>query len=262
MKAEARASKAKLDQAPSIAELQATVARQRRELDSARHDLEQFAHIASHDLQEPLRMVSSYVQLLERRYKGRLDEDADDFINFAVDGARRMQALISALLVYSRISSRGRPFAPTDLDQVLDRALSLEEEALSRAGATVTREPLPVLNADSAQAEQLFQHLLGNAAKFTNGQRPQIHIGASEQHGEWVFSVRDNGVGIDPQDAERVFVIFQRLHGRDEYPGIGMGLAICKRIVERLGGRIWVESQSGEGATFFFTMPQRGENGN
>lgn len=235
------------------------MARLVRDLERTRQDLEQFAYVASHDLQEPLRMVSSYLQLIERRYKGRLDGDADDFIHFAVDGARRMQNLISDLLDYSRIGTRGKPFGPTDFNEVLDGALASLKEAFESAHAKLTRDPLPTLIADASQVEQLFQHLIGNAVKF-RGRRPRIHVGAEEIDDEWVFSVRDNGIGIDPRYAERIFVIFQRLHGRDEYPGTGMGLAICKRIVERRGGRIWVESEPGKGATFYFTMPQRGAN--
>jgi PAS domain S-box-containing protein len=231
-----------------------------RDLERARQDMEQFAYVASHDLQEPLRMVSSYLQLIERRYKGRLDGDADDFINFAVDGARRMQQLISDLLTYSRIGTRGKPFGPTDFNAVLDDVLEQLKELLETAHAKVTRDPLPTLIADATQLEQLFQHLIGNAVKFRGDRRPRIHVGAREVDGEWVFSVRDNGIGIDGGYAERIFVIFQRLHGRDEFSGTGMGLAICKRIVERRGGRIWVESQPGNGATFYFTMPQRGAN--
>jgi PAS domain S-box-containing protein len=234
------------------------MARLVRDLERARQDMEQFAYVASHDLQEPLRMVSSYLQLIERRYKGQLDGDADDFINFAVDGARRMQQLISDLLTYSRIGTRGKPFGPTDFNEVLDDALAGMKEQLESAHAKVTRDPLPSLIADATQLEQLFQHLIGNAIKFRGRRRPRIHVGAQEVDGEWVFSVRDNGPGIDPRYGERIFVIFQRLHGRDEYPGTGMGLAICKRIVERRGGRIWVESEPGKGATFNFTMPQRG----
>jgi PAS domain S-box-containing protein len=236
------------------------MARLVRDLERARQDMEQFAYVASHDLQEPLRMVSSYLQLIERRYRGRLDGDADDFINFAVDGARRMQNLISDLLTYSRIGTRGKPFGPTDLNEVLDDALTGMNEQLERARAKVTRDPLPSLIADATQLEQLFQHLIGNSLKFRGSRRPRIHVGAREVDGEWVFSVRDNGIGIDPGYADRIFVIFQRLHGRDEFPGTGMGLAICKRIVERRGGRIWVESEPGKGSTFYFTMPQRGAN--
>ncbi len=236
-----------------------TVAQQLRDLERTRQDLEQFAYVASHDLQEPLRMVSSYVQLLERRYKGRLDNDADDFIHFAVDGAKRMQDLINDLLAYSRVGTRGKPFQPTDLETAIDGVLASGKQALDGAHAIVTRDSLPVVVADTSQVEQLYSQLIGNAVKFCNGRRPRIHIGVEERGGERVFFVRDNGIGIDPQFADRIFTIFQRLHGRDQYAGTGMGLAICKRIVERRGGRIWVESKPGKGSTFFFTMPQTGE---
>ena len=234
--------------------------RQDRDLERARQDLEQFAYVASHDLQEPLRMVSSYLQLLERRYKGRLDADADDFIHFAVDGAQRMQGLINDLLAYSRVGSRGKPFEPTDLNTAVDEAVAAFQESVDEARAIVIRDSLPTVVADASQVRQLYLNLIGNAMKFCNGRRPRIHVGLKEKDGERVFFVRDNGIGIDQQYAERIFVIFQRLHSRDEYPGTGMGLAICKRIVERRGGRIWVESKPGKGSTFFFTMPQKGES--
>ena len=232
------------------------LARQLRDLERTRQDLEQFAYVASHDLQEPLRMVSSYVQLLERRYKGRLDNDADDFIQFAVDGAKRMQELINDLLAYSRVGTRGKPFQPTDLDAAVDGVLASDKQTLDGAHAIVTRDSLPAVVADSSQVEQLYTQLIGNAVKFCNGRRPRIHIGVEEREGERTFFVRDNGIGIDPQFADRIFTIFQRLHGREQYPGTGMGLAICKRIVERRGGRIWVESKPGKGSTFCFTIPQ------
>ena len=235
------------------------LARQARDLERTRGELEQFAYVVSHDLQEPLRMVSSYLQLLERRYKDKLDSDAEDFINFAVDGAQRMHQLIADLVSYSRINTRGSEFEPTDLDQVLDRALASTNESVRESAAIITRDALPTLVADGGQMEQLFRHLIDNALKFQNGRIPRVHIGAEHRASEWVFFVRDNGIGIDPELADRIFVVFQRLHGRGEYPGTGMGLAICRRIVERRGGRIWVESERGEGSTFYFTMPQRAE---
>jgi light-regulated signal transduction histidine kinase (bacteriophytochrome) len=205
-------------------------------------------------------MVSGYLQLLERRYKGRLDDDADDFINFAIDGARRMQTLISDLLAYSRIGSRGKPFEATDFNEVLDRALTAFKEPLDSAQATVTSDVLPTIFADGSQVEQLFQNLLGNAVKFCNGQRPRIHVGAQNLDGEWVFSVTDNGIGIDPQYAEQIFVIFQRLHARDEYPGTGMGLASARGSWSAAVGASGSNRNYGQGATFYFTMPQRGED--
>ena len=224
------------------------------ELSRSNRDLEQFAYVASHDLQEPLRSITGYLQLLERRYKDRLDAHADEFIAYAVEGAARMQALINDLLAFSRIGSRGSPFAPADTQKVLDEALRNLGKAIEESGAVVTHDPLPTVNGDATQLVQLLQNLVGNAIKFRGQEPPQIHVGARPEGDQWLFSVRDNGIGIDPQYAERIFVIFQRLHLRTEYPGTGIGLAICKRIVERHGGRIWVESEQGKGATFYFTL--------
>jgi signal transduction histidine kinase len=227
-------------------------------LERSNKDLEQFAYVASHDLQEPLRMVASYVQLLERRYKDRLDSDAKEFITFAVDGATRMQKLINDLLSYSRISTRGKEFKDTDSKYALDQAIENLRMAIKDSGARITYDKLPEISSDESQLIQLFQNLIDNAIKFRSQEVPHIHISARDNRSEWLFSVQDNGVGIDPQHAERIFVIFQRLHEREKYPGTGIGLAICKRIVERHGGRIWVESEPGKGSTFFFTIPMRG----
>lgn len=230
-----------------------------KDLERSNRDLEQFAYVASHDLQEPLRMVSSYVQLLAKRYQGRLDADADEFIEFAVDGARRMRQLINDLLAYSRVGTRGKPLERAELDAALDEALLNVQVAIQESGAAVTRDPLPAVRGDASQLVQLFQNLVANAVKFRGEEPPRIHVSAAEEDGEWVVSVRDNGIGIEPRDAERVFDIFQRLHGRDEYPGTGVGLAVCKRIVERHGGRIWVDSAPGKGSTFCFSLPKQGE---
>ena len=227
------------------------------ELARSNRELEQFAYVASHDLQEPLRMVSSYTQLLRRRYGGQLGEDADDFINFAVDGANRMQILINDLLAYSRVGTRGGEMVPTEAGGVLEAAKKNLQTAIEEAGAHVAETgPLPAVMGDHMQLVQLFQNLLGNAIKFCqDGQKPEVYVGAeATEDGMWLFTVRDNGIGMDPQYAERVFVIFQRLHTRSEYPGTGIGLAICKKIVERHGGKIWVESAPGEGSTFYFTL--------
>ena len=224
------------------------------ELGRSNADLQQFAYVASHDLQEPLRMVSSYTQLIARRYKGKLDADADEFIAFAVDGANRMQRLILDLLAYSRVNTAGRQFEPTAMETVLKAALNNLTNAVKESQAIITHDPLPAVMGDDKQLAQLFQNLLSNAVKFGGAQPPRIHISAKQTDGEWLFSVRDHGIGLDPQYADRIFVIFQRLHTREEYPGTGIGLAICKKIVERHGGRMWVESELGKGATFYFTL--------
>jgi len=207
-----------------------------------------------------LRMVTSYLQLLERRYKDKLDGDALEFINYAVDGSNRMKTLISDLLAYSRVGTRGKEIALTDCEEVLARVLSTLQVSIEESRGSVTHDPLPKLMADDVQLESLFQNLIGNAIKFHGKKPPMIHVGVEQKGKEWIFSVSDNGIGIDPQYFERIFIIFQRLHNRQEYPGTGIGLAISKRIVERHGGRIWIESQPGKGSTFFFTLPIRGES--
>ena len=231
------------------------------DLERSNRELELFATVTSHDLQEPLRMVSSYVELLAQRYKDKLDEKANRWIACVVDGAARMKRLIDDLLELSRLGTRGQPFAPTDCAGIFDKAVSNLQRAIQESGAVVTRGPLPMVMADATQLTQVLQNLLGNAIKFRSQEPPKVHVAAQRQGGHWQFSVRDNGIGIDPQFAEQIFVIFQRLHGRDEYPGTGIGLAICKKVIERHGGRIWVESQPGQGATFYFTIPERGKQG-
>jgi signal transduction histidine kinase len=232
-----------------------TLEQKEQELRRSNEELEQFAYVASHDLQEPLRMVGSYAQLLSRRYKGKLDQDADEFIAFAVDGVTRMQRLINDLLQYSRVGTKGREPEPTDSEAVLERALANLKTAIEDNKATVTHDPLPVVMVDDRQLEQLFQNLVGNAVKFHGAEPPQIHIRAERSNGCWMFKVRDNGIGIEPQYYERIFQVFQRLHTMKEYSGTGIGLAVCKKIVERHGGRIWVESEPGKGTSFLFTLP-------
>lgn len=218
-------------------------------------DLQQFAHVASHDLQEPLRMVASYTQLLAKRYRGKLDSDADEFIGYAVDGASRMQRLINDLLAYSRVTAQSQGYEPVDCNELLEEVLSNLQVAVEESRAFVTHDPLPTVMADGRQLGQLFQNLIGNGLKFCGEEPPMVHVSAERHPNEWLFSVRDNGIGVDPQYAERIFVIFQRLHTRAEYSGTGIGLAICKKIMERHGGRIWVASPTGRGATFYFTLP-------
>jgi PAS domain S-box-containing protein len=218
-------------------------------------ELEQFAYVASHDLQEPLRMVGNYVRLLERRYKGQLDADADEFIGYAAEGAARMQQLINDLLLYSRAGRRGRPFEAVDCAAALGQARLNLQSAIEEASAIVTHDDLPSVLGDEAQLVQLFQNLIGNGIKFRGARPALVHVSARREPGQWVFSVRDNGIGIAPEYLERIFVIFQRLHPRERYPGTGIGLSICQRVVEGHGGRIWVESTPGEGSTFFFSLP-------
>ncbi len=228
-----------------------------RELEHSNAELRQFAYAASHDLQEPLRTIAGFVKLLEKHYKGRLDERADEFIAYAIDGAKRMQELIKDLLEYSRIGTMDREFKPTDSASILDKVISNLRVAIKEGGAVVTHDYLPVITADATQLGSVFQNLIGNAIKFHSAEAPRVHISAERIEEEWIFSVRDNGIGIDKQYAEKIFVVFQRLHTRNVYPGTGIGLAICKKIVERHGGRIWVESEPGKGSTFYFTVPDR-----
>lgn len=230
------------------------------ELLCSNKDLQQFAYITSHDLQEPLRMISSYLQLIEQSYKGKLDDEADEYINFAVDGAKRMQEMILGLLEYSRIESRGAPLEPVDMSEVLQLVNANLSLTLMECNGRVTSDPLPTVRADGTQMIQLFQNLIGNALKFHGEEPPLVHISASMAGDSWIFSVQDNGRGIEEKYFDRIFTIFQRLHSRREYPGSGIGLSICKRIIERHEGHIWVESIPGNGSTFYFTIPDINQN--
>src|SRR5450432_229244 len=228
------------------------------DLKRSNEELQQFAYVASHDLQEPLRMVASYTQLLEKRYKGQLDSDANEFIAFAVDGCNRMKGLIEDLLAYSRAGMSDQLPCRISGENALGEALTNLRAAVEESGAVVTHDALPTVTTNSTQLTQIFQNLVGNAIKYRGPEPPDIHVSAIRNGGnEWTFSIRDNGMGIDPQYFERIFVIFQRLHGREEFEGTGIGLAVCKKIVEQIGGRIWVESQIKKGSTFYFTLPER-----
>jgi len=234
--------------------LEEMVKQQTEELIRSNKDLEQFAYVASHDLQEPLRMIAGYTQLLQQRYKDKLDEDANQFILYTVDGVLRMQNLITDLLTYSRLETRSETFEPVDCRAVLDDVLATLQMTIEENNAVIKYGPLPTVRANKGQLFQLFQNLISNAIKFRSDKPPLINITAKPQDKQWLFSVSDNGIGMEPQYLERIFVIFQRLHTRDKYPGTGIGLAICKKIVERHGGRIWAESQPGKGSTFHFII--------
>jgi light-regulated signal transduction histidine kinase (bacteriophytochrome) len=221
-------------------------------------ELQQFAYVASHDLQEPLRAISGFTELLVKRYHGKIDEKADKYLDFITEGTLRMQQMIQDLLTYSRVQTQEHNYVLTDSNTSLDQALSDLQVATKEHHAVITNDPLPTIYADQEQITKMFQNLIGNAIKFHKpGIAPNIHISAKKDKNSWIFSVTDNGIGIDPQYADRIFKIFQRLHTRDEYPGTGIGLAICKRIAEQHGGTIWIESVPGSGSTFYFTIPKR-----
>jgi light-regulated signal transduction histidine kinase (bacteriophytochrome) len=235
--------------------VEAGLAKQTVELQRSNAELQQFAYVASHDLQEPLRMVSSYTQLLAKRYRTELDAEAHEFIDFAVGGVKRMQKLIQDLLQFSRVGARSQTFANVNCESLLQKALLNLSAAIRESGAEVTHGSLPTVQGDESQLAQLFQNLIDNAIKYRNEKSPKVCIECEPQEGAWLFSVKDNGIGIEPQYAERIFVLFRRLHGKTEYQGTGIGLAICKKIVERHGGQIWVESEAGKGSNFKFTLP-------
>jgi light-regulated signal transduction histidine kinase (bacteriophytochrome) len=238
---------------------EAALIQRTKELERSNAELQQFAYVASHDLQEPLRAVANFTQLLAERYAPQLDDDAREFIAFAVDGAVRMQALIHDLLAYSRVGTRSRVLGPVDCNEALGRAVSNLRISIAENAALVSHEELPVIQADATQLVQLFQNLIGNGIKFRGVNPPRVHVSTVRQADNWTFSVRDNGIGIEAQYAERIFEIFQRLHRREEYPGTGIGLAVCKKIVERHGGKIGVQSEPGKGSTFFFSIPAAGK---
>jgi two-component system, chemotaxis family, sensor kinase Cph1 len=238
-----------------IADRTAELNERAKDLARSNSELQQFAYVASHDLQEPLRIVASFTQLLAKRYNDKLDDDAREFIHFAVDGAKRLQTLISDLLSYSRVGTHAEPLQLTACDVVLDRVLNSLKLAIQDTGATITRDPLPVVMADEGQLGQLLQNLLTNGMKFRGEKPPEVHVSAAREGAAWKISVRDNGIGIPPEYAGRIWVIFQRLHTKAEYPGTGIGLAICKKITERHGGSIGVEPSPGGGSTFCFTIP-------
>ncbi|HEY2545589.1 MAG TPA: CHASE3 domain-containing protein [Candidatus Acidoferrum sp.] len=237
-----------------VAERTAELAERAQDLERSNMELQQFAYVASHDLQEPLRTISSFTQLLAKRYQDKLDDKAREFINFAVDGCKRMQTLINDLLAFSRVGTQGKPLVPVSCDAVLDRVLKSLKLAIEDSGAVIKRDPLPVVLADEGQLGQLFQNLITNAVKFRSNDSPRIQISAERNGRDWKLLVRDNGIGIAPEQSDRIFVIFQRLHTKTQYPGTGIGLAMCKKIAERHGGRIWVEPSPEGGSIFYFTI--------
>lgn len=230
--------------------------RRTEELKRSNAELEQFASVASHDLQEPLRMVSSYLDLLHHRFHEKLGPDAEKFIKIAAGGATRMRALIQDLLAYSRVGNHAKPLQPTDLAKTVTDVQKSLGIAIAESGGKVTHDPLPTISGDPTQLTQLFQNLIANALKFHGREAPRVHVAAQDAGAEWTFAVSDNGIGIDPKFFDQLFTIFRRLHARNEYPGTGIGLAVCKKVVERHGGRIWIESEPGKGTTFRFTIPK------
>jgi signal transduction histidine kinase len=223
-------------------------------------DLEQFAYVASHDLQEPLRQIVSFTQLLARRYSGKLDSDADDFIRYTVDGTKRMQELINDILAYSRLRKSNDQFGSVDCEALFAEVIQSLQSVIENTDAEIVHEKLPTVAGDRTQLAQLFRNLVGNAIKFRGSAAPRINVTATKQQQHWLFAVSDNGIGIAPEYFERIFVVFRRLHAAAEYPGTGIGLSICKRIVENHGGQIWLESEPGKGSTFFFTLKEKGES--
>jgi signal transduction histidine kinase len=256
MAAQVRQKNAALQQ--EIAERRRTeriLERRATELERSNAELQQFAYVASHDLQEPLRSIAGYTRLLAKRYQGKLDKEADEFIAFAIAGAERMQELISDLLVYARVGTRGTPPQPADMGVLVHKVIDGMHSALQQWGAEIICEDLPTIHVDQSQLGQLFQNLISNGLKFRAERPPRIHISATQKGADWLFSVADNGIGVEKEFLERIFEMFQRLHERDKYEGSGIGLAIARKVVHRHGGRIWAESELGKGTTFFFTIP-------
>ena len=240
-------------------EMKEDLFRRINELERSNRDLKEFACTVSHDLQEPLRVVAGFVKLLAKRYKGSLDSHADEFIDYTVDGVKRMQSMIKDLLEYSQAGTGAKKFGPTDVSIVIEQAVSNLKAAIEESGASIAYDAMPDVTADAPQLVRLFQNLIGNAIKFS-AEQPDIRISAKKEGCWWTFSVRDNGIGMDPGNTEKIFVLFRRLHTKfDDYPGTGIGLAICRKIVERHGGKIWVESEPGKGSTFMFTMPAKAQ---
>lgn len=233
---------------------------QTEELGRSNRELEEFAYVASHDLQEPLQLVSNHIQLLARRYQSDLDQDANEFIDYAMEGTNRLKSLISDLLAYSKIGTTGREFAPVEMEMLFARLMETFQPIIDECKGLISHDPLPVVLGNEEQMVQLLHNLIDNSIKFHGNEPPRIHVGARQMSERWLLFVRDNGIGIDPQYTEKVFVIFQRLHSREEYPGTGVGLAICRKIIERHSGHIWVDSEPGKGATFYFTLqPANGQ---
>jgi light-regulated signal transduction histidine kinase (bacteriophytochrome) len=240
----------------SLKSLNASLAKRAAELASSNEELERFAYVASHDLQEPLRMVSSFLQLLQKRYNEKLDAKANEYIHFAVDGAERMKTLILDLLKFSRVNSSKEEHEPVDLNEVCNNILVTYKQTIDKGNASINVHPLPIISGGKTELIQLFQNLIGNALKYKGQSPPIINVGAKETESFWEFYISDNGIGIEPRFFNKIFIIFQRLHHKNEYSGTGIGLAICKKIVERHGGSIWVDSLPGKGSTFYFTLPK------
>lgn len=246
------------NQLREIRVVEAQLAERTKDLERSNHDLAQFAYVASHDLRAPVRAMKSFAQILVNDYTGQLDSEADEHLGFIVDGANRLESLINDLLAYSRIDTQGKVFEPVDCSPVFDQVKTDLLMDSDHAEAAVTRDDLPTVMADGTQMMQLFQNLISNGIKFHGEAPPVVHMSAERNEKEWQFAVRDNGIGIDPEHVERIFAMFQRLHTQEEYPGTGMGSAICKKIVERHGGKISVKSKIGAGSTFFFTIEASG----